>query len=508
MTANFKSAIGFTLVLFWFSSIPANSQVTKEQLFSLLQQGIQTPLIVSLIENNCVDFDVDAGTLIELNGKVPAEIIQAALECKKGDKGQPKDSRASLPPSSAENIVCTIYKELTSHPGLRDFPVTVSSVDNGYVTIVGVRDMAWAQERAGGTTYDMFEYIKIHRERSDLAAATVRRVAGVKDVVFKIFTDLNESDVALKQKAEMRSACAKKGRLSVETTPQGAEISIGDEIQGETPWSGDAEVGRHVVKISLETYSTHEEQVAISEGETVTLNVTLTRLGEINIVTRPEGASVLVDKKFVGHAPLSVFRSQGAYEIAASLTRHIPRKEMVSIGLGEKKEISMELTEIPKSDYCFQLTLDGFLDENFKAIKAGLENQQLFVTIPLYQVVTSALERRIDATHVWNGDIVYEPRYGRDYVSRPEDLIGRPLGGLSVGETAASIVTTQPSKVRISDLSKKDNTIRVLLIYLDGQENSVFFDFERSVKSVSVEDFFEQFCMVFTKHDSFALLNE
>lgn len=57
-----------------------SAQLTKEKLKNLVDERVDTRLIVSLIDRDCVTFTVDAQTLLELK-QYPPEILEAAIKC-------------------------------------------------------------------------------------------------------------------------------------------------------------------------------------------------------------------------------------------------------------------------------------------------------------------------------------------------------------------------------------------------------------------------------------------
>lgn len=60
------------------------AQFTKEKISQLIADKLSTDKIVSLIKKDCVDFEINADTIKELTASnVPAEIIDAVLECSK-----------------------------------------------------------------------------------------------------------------------------------------------------------------------------------------------------------------------------------------------------------------------------------------------------------------------------------------------------------------------------------------------------------------------------------------
>lgn len=69
-----------------FHSASAFAQVSRDQLIGLANDGVDTSLIVSLIERDCVDFEPDAEVILELSQVVPREALKAAIECWRSGK--------------------------------------------------------------------------------------------------------------------------------------------------------------------------------------------------------------------------------------------------------------------------------------------------------------------------------------------------------------------------------------------------------------------------------------
>lgn len=75
-----KTLLGLLLLLGCWS-VDSRAAVSKDQLLRLVESNIEDHLIVALILKDCVDFEVDADALLELGGRVPAEVLNAAIAC-------------------------------------------------------------------------------------------------------------------------------------------------------------------------------------------------------------------------------------------------------------------------------------------------------------------------------------------------------------------------------------------------------------------------------------------
>jgi hypothetical protein len=75
----------------------AGPPVTKEQVLTMVRQKVDTKLIVSLVQKDCVSFEVSGSNLAELSQRLPAEVLQAAMDCRKGSAAVVKKA----PPAAA-----------------------------------------------------------------------------------------------------------------------------------------------------------------------------------------------------------------------------------------------------------------------------------------------------------------------------------------------------------------------------------------------------------------------
>lgn len=76
---------------------PLVAAMSKSQLLELVDKGVDTALIVQLVERDCVDFEVTAAVLLELSPRVPKDVLQAAMTCEGGPDDSEDSSAASAP---------------------------------------------------------------------------------------------------------------------------------------------------------------------------------------------------------------------------------------------------------------------------------------------------------------------------------------------------------------------------------------------------------------------------
>jgi hypothetical protein len=127
-----------------------------------------------------------------------------------------------------------------------------------------------------------------------------------------------------------RRVSAPSGQLLVRSQPAGALVLIDGQLRGETPATvRDLALGRHAVRVARPGYAPVTRQVTLTpEAPSGNLLVELqaafepavARVGAVYADSRPRGARVLLDGRFVGTTPMRL------PEVAAG--RHVVRLEL------------------------------------------------------------------------------------------------------------------------------------------------------------------------------------
>lgn len=95
---------------------------------------------------------------------------------------------------------------------------------------------------------------------------------------------------------------------NITSEPSGATVSIDDTPVGETPISVSLDAGKRILKLEKTGYDTWQHIVRVDPDQSVTLDtVRLTpTAGKIRLDSKPTGANVLLEGKFIGTTPLTV----------------------------------------------------------------------------------------------------------------------------------------------------------------------------------------------------------
>ncbi|MBU0712685.1 PEGA domain-containing protein [bacterium] len=97
------------------------------------------------------------------------------------------------------------------------------------------------------------------------------------------------------------------GSLTIISTPDGAVISLNEQIKGRTPLTiNELASGEYEITITKDLYHIHTERFIITDGSNNTRNITLLpAFGQLLIVTEPIGASIYLDGQIKGQTPAS-----------------------------------------------------------------------------------------------------------------------------------------------------------------------------------------------------------
>ena len=103
------------------------------------------------------------------------------------------------------------------------------------------------------------------------------------------------------------AACAPKtGALSIDSTPDGAEVYVDGAFAGKTPLkTAEIKPGRHVVRVVLTGHTPFEATVEVQAGKTSEVAARLLKdvFNPVLVESDPEGAAVYVDGRFEGNTP-------------------------------------------------------------------------------------------------------------------------------------------------------------------------------------------------------------
>lgn len=128
------------------------------------------------------------------------------------------------------------------------------------------------------------------------------------------------------------------GTLSIKSAPKAAIVYLDGQDVGRTPYSGSHEQGRYTLKVQSSGYTPYQQAVTIHRDKTTAINVKLNPLpGALSITTEPLNASIRINGKDYGTAPVTVKNLPvGKYTVTASRSGYDTETVKLDLPAGEK----------------------------------------------------------------------------------------------------------------------------------------------------------------------------
>ena len=78
------------------SPLLGDEPLSRDQLQKLVDQKVDTQLIVAVVKRNCVSFAIDGNTLAGLAASLPKPVLEAAIECKAQPAARPATAQMAV----------------------------------------------------------------------------------------------------------------------------------------------------------------------------------------------------------------------------------------------------------------------------------------------------------------------------------------------------------------------------------------------------------------------------
>jgi formylglycine-generating enzyme required for sulfatase activity len=165
---------------------------------------------------------------------------------------------------------------------------------------------------------------------------------------YKTWTRLLRVEAGVPQTLPEIALVEAPGRLSVRSDPAGAQVSVGDLFPGPTPVSFDLDSNRdQQVTLFKAGYALATRDVRLSPGEERTLTVRLEPLiGAVELLVRPEGATVSVDGTPRGPASQRLELIAVPHQIEIRKPGYAPRHVEITPVPGQPQRVEITLVTI------------------------------------------------------------------------------------------------------------------------------------------------------------------
>ena len=167
------------------------------------------------------------------------------------------------------------------------------------------------------------------------------------------------------------------GFIMISTQPESAKILVNGKYVGYSPMRVSLPPkGSHVIRLAKEGYRTIEEKVMVKSGETEELNFALqTEKARLTFITKPEGAQLFVDQKFIGDATQSIILPTRPHLINVQAEGYSPYEATISPRVGFEKVIQVRLKSLEET-FAEEVKVESKNLKNSIASKMRLFNAQ------------------------------------------------------------------------------------------------------------------------------------
>jgi len=132
----------------------------------------------------------------------------------------------------------------------------------------------------------------------------------------------------------------------ISSIPEGADVSVGGKLAGNTPLKIELPEGNHQVQISAEGYKSWQTQLAVKPNQPQSIkDIRLqTADGTLALQTQPSGANITIDEKFIGKTPLTVkISANSEHEIRISKSGYENATRRVKVASGKLEKMTVDL---------------------------------------------------------------------------------------------------------------------------------------------------------------------
>ena len=151
-----------------------------------------------------------------------------------------------------------------------------------------------------------------------------------------------------KELGEIRALVAE---VTVKVDGMPAEVDVDGRMMGESPLSGPLllAAGHHTLRAIRDGYDPAEKAIDVVSGEKVEIALSpklkqrAPTTARLTLATRPGGAAMSLDGKFIGVGPWSGTLQPGGHEVRASLKGWQDAKQEVVLIAGQERAVTIEL---------------------------------------------------------------------------------------------------------------------------------------------------------------------
>ena len=167
---------------------------------------------------------------------------------------------------------------------------------------------------------------------------------------------LNEStSLTPERKAEVEQLITEMKALladvAVAVDPPGANISVDGRSMGQAPLAGPLKIaaGGHTIEVTADGYKPQKKEIQVTAGVPMALTIRLEMIpktGKVHITASQPMATVTIDGKTLGFAPLDVELMGGGHQLEVAKEKYLPARQELVIAAGQARDVNVVL-EMP-----------------------------------------------------------------------------------------------------------------------------------------------------------------
>lgn len=131
------------------AGVASAEPLSRAQLLELLDKKVDPQLVLDLVKRDCVSFDIDVATVVELSQNVPTPILQAAMDC--------REHKAVIDPSTRAAAAAPVPESLPALtlPEIKRVAIKLVTLDG--VPDAGITSYLIAQVRSRKPGWEVIE---------------------------------------------------------------------------------------------------------------------------------------------------------------------------------------------------------------------------------------------------------------------------------------------------------------------------------------------------------------
>jgi len=164
--------------------------------------------------------------------------------------------------------------------------------------------------------------------------------------LLKVMKDIAYRFAARQKKpAQPAREVPQTGNLEIVSSPSGAEIYVNEKKSGKTPQTlKKLNVGEYKIRLEKDGYVTFERTAVVVPGKKSEFAADLIALFDLQIISEPRGAEILIDGKLVGKTPYTGKQTAGKHAVKLVKSNYVDYEREVNLNRSGKFTAKLEMS--------------------------------------------------------------------------------------------------------------------------------------------------------------------